>query len=108
MLDHLVRRQTRQGTMWSEAIILFLKQPDFFFRVLERKKPIDVQALIAMSSSQFRYRSKMEKIGEQLVFKGGTSLSKVFGVIERFSEDIDLSVSPDFVGIKEEWGGGGR
>jgi predicted nucleotidyltransferase component of viral defense system len=40
---------------------------------------------------------------EQLVFKGGTSLSKVFGVIERFSEDIDLSVNPDFVGIKEEW-----
>jgi Nucleotidyl transferase AbiEii toxin, Type IV TA system len=35
--------------------------------------------------------------------KGGTSLSKVFGVIERFSEDIDLSVSPDFVGIREEW-----
>ena len=30
-----------------------------------------------------------------LVFKGGTSLSKVFGVIERFSEDIDLSLSPD-------------
>src|ERR1041384_5184608 len=43
------------------------------------------------------------EFSEQLVFKGGTSLSKVFGVIERFSEDIDLSVSPDFVGIKEEW-----
>ena len=27
---------------------------------------------------------------EQMVFKGGTSLSKVFGLIERFSEDIDL------------------
>ena len=26
-----------------------------------------------------------------LIFKGGTSLSKAFGVIERFSEDIDLS-----------------
>jgi predicted nucleotidyltransferase component of viral defense system len=26
----------------------------------------------------------------QMVFKGGTSLSKVFGLIERFSEDIDL------------------
>ena len=25
-----------------------------------------------------------------LCFKGGTSLSKVFGVIDRFSEDIDL------------------
>lgn len=41
--------------------------------------------------------------GDQLVFKGGTSLSKVFGVIERFSEDIDLSVSPEFVGISEQW-----
>lgn len=39
---------------------------------------------------------------EQLVFKGGTSLSKVFGVIKRFSEDIDLSVSPAFLGISEE------
>jgi hypothetical protein len=36
-----------------------------------------------------------------LVFKGGTSLSKVFGVIERFSEDIDLSVSPDFLKLPE-------
>src|SRR5438270_9107948 len=26
-----------------------------------------------------------------LLFKGGTSLSKVFNVIERFSEDVDLS-----------------
>lgn len=32
-----------------------------------------------------------------LVFKGGTSLSKVFGVIERLSEDIDLSLSPAFL-----------
>ena len=43
------------------------------------------------------------KFGTQLVFKGGTSLSKVFGVIERFSEDIDLSVSPAFLGIDERW-----
>ena len=34
-----------------------------------------------------------------LVFKGGTSLSKVFGAIDRFSEDIDLSLSPGFVGV---------
>lgn len=27
---------------------------------------------------------------DQLAFKGGTSLSKAFGAIERFSEDIDL------------------
>lgn len=29
-------------------------------------------------------------LSEQLIFKGGTSLSKVFGLVERFSEDIDL------------------
>ncbi|MBE0474657.1 nucleotidyl transferase AbiEii/AbiGii toxin family protein, partial [Rhodoferax sp.] len=33
-----------------------------------------------------------------VVFKGGTSLSKVFGVIDRFSEDIDLCLVPEFVG----------
>lgn len=36
-----------------------------------------------------------------LVFKGGTSLSKVFGVIERFSEDIDLSLSPLFLKLPD-------
>ena len=29
---------------------------------------------------------------DKLVFKGGTSLSKSFGLIQRFSEDIDLAV----------------
>jgi hypothetical protein len=37
-------------------------------------------------------------LAPHLVFKGGTSLSKVFGAIDRFSEDVDLSVSPAFVG----------
>lgn len=36
-----------------------------------------------------------------LVFKGGTSLSKVFGVIDRFSEDIDLSLSPAFLKLPD-------
>jgi len=38
------------------------------------------------------------ELAPHIVFKGGTSLSKVFGVIDRFSEDVDLSVSPAFVG----------
>jgi hypothetical protein len=37
-----------------------------------------------------------------LVFKGGTSLSKVFGVIERFSEDIDLSLDRSDLGFTGE------
>ncbi len=38
-----------------------------------------------------------------LVFKGGTSLSKAYGVIQRFSEDVDLTydiraIAPDLIG----------
>jgi len=33
--------------------------------------------------------------GPRLLFKGGTSLSKAFGLIQRFSEDIDLTVFRD-------------
>lgn len=42
-----------------------------------------------------------DELAPHLVFKGGTSLSKVYGVIDRFSEDIDLSMSPAFVGADE-------
>jgi hypothetical protein len=41
------------------------------------------------------------KFAASLVFKGGTSLSKVFEVIERFSEDIDLSLSPAFLKLPD-------
>ena len=36
---------------------------------------------------------------DHLTFKGGTSLSKVYKVIERFSEDIDFAVSRDCLGF---------
>ena len=41
------------------------------------------------------------QFANDIVFKGGTSLSKVFGVIDRFSEDIDLSLSPEFLNLPE-------
>ena len=37
--------------------------------------------------------------GPRLLFKGGTSLSKGFGLIERFSEDIDVTVFRDDLGV---------
>jgi hypothetical protein len=37
----------------------------------------------------------------QTVFKGGTSLSKVFGLIDRFSEDVDLVL--DRLGSRRTW-----
>src|SRR5262245_50103782 len=41
-------------------------------------------------------------IGDHLVFKGGTSLSKAYRIIERFSEDIDITVSREFLGFGGE------
>ena len=40
----------------------------------------------------------------QMVFKGGTSLSKVFGLIDRFSEDIDLILNWRLLGYGPEEG----
>lgn len=39
-------------------------------------------------------------IAEHLVFKGGTSLSKGWKLIERFSEDIDLAIDRAFFNFK--------
>lgn len=39
------------------------------------------------------------RFGESLVFKGGTSLSKAYGLIERFSEDIDLVLDWQLIGF---------
>ena len=37
---------------------------------------------------------------DKLVFKGGTSLSKVWNVIQRFSEDIDMSVNRELFDLQ--------
>lgn len=44
----------------------------------------------------------LDEIKDHLTFKGGTSLSKVFKVINRFSEDIDVSVERSYLGFKDE------
>ncbi|WP_247351187.1 nucleotidyl transferase AbiEii/AbiGii toxin family protein [Ralstonia pseudosolanacearum] len=44
----------------------------------------------------------LEVGGPRLLFKGGTSLSKAFGLISRFSEDIDITVFRDDLGQSAE------
>jgi len=44
----------------------------------------------------------LEAGGPRLLFKGGTSLSKAFGLISRFSEDIDITVFRDDLGQSAE------
>jgi hypothetical protein len=39
---------------------------------------------------------------DKLAFKGGTSLSKAYGVIERFSEDIDLILDWTLLGYEQD------
>lgn len=39
----------------------------------------------------------LPEIGTHLTFKGGTSLSKCYDVIKRFSEDIDISIERPFL-----------
>jgi len=39
---------------------------------------------------------------KHLVFKGGTSLSKSWGLIERFSEDVDLAIDRSFLGFNND------
>ena len=44
----------------------------------------------------------LEVGGPRLLFKGGTSLSKAFGLITRFSEDIDITVFREDLGLSAE------
>jgi len=44
----------------------------------------------------------LECVRGNLLFKGGTSLSKVYGLIRRFSEDIDLSIHRGSLGFDGE------
>ena len=41
------------------------------------------------------------KYAPHIIFKGGTSLSKAYQIINRFSEDIDLIIDKSFLGFKE-------
>lgn len=42
------------------------------------------------------------ELAPHVIFKGGTSLSKCYGMIDRFSEDIDLTLSKEYIGITDD------
>jgi len=42
-------------------------------------------------------------LSDIILFKGGTSLSKIFGLIERFSEDIDLIIDWNELGLEDPY-----
>lgn len=42
------------------------------------------------------------ELAPHVIFKGGTSLSKCYKMIDRFSEDIDLTLSKEYIGITDD------
>jgi hypothetical protein len=59
------------------------------------------QKLIFTTLTMLRKQTYLPRlpIAEHLVFKGGTSLSKAWKLINRFSEDIDLAIDKTFFGF---------
>lgn len=87
----------------SSFATLPAKERELFFRQYQEKRGVDpviaekdfwVCWLLGRIFAQ-------PQLADACVFKGGTSLSKVFGAIERFSEDIDLAIIPASLGWKE-------
>ena len=48
--------------------------------------------LVEKDTIQSMFLNELSKVNLPFVFKGGTSLSKAYNLINRFSEDIDLSM----------------
>lgn len=59
------------------------------------EKDLWVCIILKYLFTDFKYKN-------QIVFKGGTSLSKVYRLIERFSEDIDLALDWKVMGYGEK------
>jgi hypothetical protein len=77
--------------------VRLFEHPDFEQAILQAAQHLGV-------SEQFvekdHYATEILRIialelGDKTMFKGGTSLSKGWGLISRFSEDIDLFLNPD-------------
>lgn len=76
----LIFRETARVSGLSEAII----EKDFW---------------VCFMLEQLFVKSKFKN---DIYFKGGTSLSKCYGLIQRFSEDIDIIIDWHILGYKEE------
>ena len=69
--------------------------PDFpdLIRIVAEKKGID-PALVEKDYWIMHGLYGLQKLGLIFELKGGTSLSKGFRIIDRFSEDIDIRIEP--------------
>jgi len=66
---------------------------DFRFFIQEVSKQVGLETFIVEKDYWVSFILKnltKSEFAEEIVFKGGTCLSKAYNLIERFSEDVDL------------------
>src|SRR3984885_872148 len=85
-MDKLARRPEDRRDIFNEAAARLGIRPT----IIEKDFWVCVALKMLFQKSRF---------GKSLVFKGGTSLSKAHGLIERFSEDIDLVLDWKLIGF---------
>ncbi|HSW68866.1 MAG TPA: nucleotidyl transferase AbiEii/AbiGii toxin family protein [Gammaproteobacteria bacterium] len=81
--------------------LLSLEERESYFRVAAEKSAMPFE-IIEKDFWVVWILDRLFSINDlknHLTFKGGTSLSKIYGVIERFSEDVDLSIEKNFLGF---------
>ena len=78
------------------------QDPDFgeLIRIVAREVGIGA-ALVEKDYWVTHCMWALHRTGLEIWFKGGTSLSKGFGLIHRFSEDLDLKIMPGSVSLPE-------
>ena len=78
-------------------------QPDYLhnhkdfsdlIQIVAREKSIDYPALVEKDYWIMHSLYGLQQLGLKFELKGGTSLSKGYGIIRRFSEDIDIRIEP--------------
>jgi len=75
----------------SEIIDFYAKKTGINFDIIEK----DIWVCYALDKIFTN-----DNLKDKIVFKGGTSLSKAYNMLDRFSEDIDLGINKDFLYIK--------
>ena len=85
----------------NEIHLLLKDERELFFRAATdiKKMPFEIIEKDYWVVWVLERLFSLDKLKPHLTFKGGTSLSKVYGLIDRFSEDIDLSIERDFFGF---------
>ncbi|MCK4881598.1 MAG: nucleotidyl transferase AbiEii/AbiGii toxin family protein [Candidatus Omnitrophica bacterium] len=84
-MDQIVRLPHKEKTAYFEVAAAGLNLPPEFI-----EKDFWVCWMLKQLFS-------LDPLGKHLTFKGGTSLSKCYNAIQRFSEDIDVSIERSFL-----------